>query len=74
MLFAEYVTHSCSRMSLEYIFTYLLPPLDGKRVLDVGSRFGAVLFGAHLLSDAKEILGVEMNGDLCKLAEEVIER
>jgi hypothetical protein len=28
------------------MFRKLLPPLDGKTVLDVGSRLGAVLYGA----------------------------
>ena len=41
----EFVTHSCSREQLEFIFRSLLPSLRGKTVLDVGSRFGAVLYG-----------------------------
>jgi hypothetical protein len=56
-----YVTHSCSRDRLEYIFTSLLPPLDGKRILDVGSRLGAVLYGAYVFSDAAQIAGIEIN-------------
>jgi len=30
---------------LKYIFRYLLPNLDGKVLLDIGSRLGAVLYG-----------------------------
>lgn len=55
------MTHSCSRDRLEYIFTSLLPPLDGKRILDVGSRLGAVLYGAYVFSDAAQIAGIEIN-------------
>ena len=36
----ELLTHSCSRVDLEFIFHGLLPDLNGKVILDVGSRIG----------------------------------
>ncbi|QQP35621.1 Uncharacterized protein FKW44_023896, partial [Caligus rogercresseyi] len=68
-----FITHSCSKDLLEYIFTGLLPQsLAGKTVLDVGSRLGAVLYGAYYFSNAQKIIGLEMNPDLCLLQETII--
>ena len=70
----EFVSHSASRRSLEYLFTCLLPSLRGKRLLDVGSRLGAVLYGAHLFSEAEEVVGVEVNREFCQMTQEAIKR
>lgn len=70
----EFVTHSCSREQLEFIFRSLLPSLRGKTVLDVGSRFGAVLYGAYYFSESAKIIGIEMNPDLCRLQKQVAEQ
>jgi len=67
-----FVTHSCSKERLEYIFRALLPPLDGKTVLDVGSRIGAVLYGAYFHTKASKIIGIEMNHELCEIQGEVV--
>jgi len=65
----ELLTHSCGRDDLEFIFDALLPDLTGgKVILDIGSRIGAVLFGAYIYSNASAIVGVEMNPDVCNLA------
>ena len=37
-------------------------------ILDIGSRLGAVLFGAYIHSQAEKIVGVEMNAELCQIA------
>ena len=68
-----FITHSCSKERLEYIFSGLLPPLKGKTVIDIGSRIGAVLYGAFYYSEAKKIIGVEINSDLCKLQTEIVQ-
>ncbi len=69
------MSHSCSRSTVEYIFTCLLPPLSpAKKVLDVGSRLGAVLYGAHVFTPAEQIRGVELNADFCRVAREAVER
>ena len=69
-----YVTHSCSKNTLEYIFRSILPPLNTNHtVLDVGSRLGAVLYGAYLFSGAGKLIGIEVNNELCELQNHVIQ-
>ena len=67
-----YITHSCSKERLQYIFEELLPDLKGKTVVDVGSRLGAVLYGAYYFSEASKIVGIEINKDFCKLQEDTV--
>ena len=55
------------------MFRAVLPPLNSNQtVLDVGSRLGAVLYGAYLFSGAGKIQGIEINKDLCELQNRVI--
>ena len=69
------LTHSCSVLRLEYIFTVLLPPIPAdKKILDVGSRLGAVLYGAYTLTKASQIVGVEMNEEFCELANATVQK
>jgi len=70
-----YITHSCSKDVLEIIFTSLLPELPPDAVvLDVGSRLGAVIYGAYLFTPAKYIVGLEMNSELCQLQSQVCQK
>ena len=41
-------------------------------MVDVGSRLGAVLYGACVFGKSKEAIGVEINADLCKVQEETL--
>ncbi|EGI63248.1 hypothetical protein G5I_08276 [Acromyrmex echinatior] len=50
----------------------LLPTLENKTILDIGSRLGAVLYGAYVYTDARRIIGVEMNGEFCNLQNEIV--
>jgi tRNA1(Val) A37 N6-methylase TrmN6 len=59
---------------LAHIFKNLLPDLKGKNILDIGSRFGAVLFGAYVYSQASNIAGVELNADLATLCQVMVQR
>ncbi|XP_062973875.1 uncharacterized protein LOC134392993 [Elgaria multicarinata webbii] len=68
----EFISHSFSLMELKFLYQHVLPDLTGKIVVDVGSRLGAVLFGAFFYSSASQICGVEMNSDFCRLQEAVI--
>uniref|UniRef100_T1JFA0 Methyltransferase type 11 domain-containing protein n=1 Tax=Strigamia maritima TaxID=126957 RepID=T1JFA0_STRMM len=68
------LSHSMSIDRLSFIFTSLLPRLDGKTVIDVGSRFGSVLFGAYVYSNAASIIGIEINTDLCRIQQSVIDK
>merc|ERR1719450_355956 len=69
-----FVTHSCSKERLEFIFCGLLPPLDGKTVIDIGSRIGAVLYGAYFYSKATKIIGVEINTEFCHLQRCIVDK
>ncbi|PSN35247.1 hypothetical protein C0J52_15525 [Blattella germanica] len=62
-----FISHSASTERLHFIFQCMLPPLDGKIVLDIGSRLGAVLYGAYVFTQAEKIVGVEMNSELCAM-------
>jgi hypothetical protein len=73
-----FVSHSSSVTQLKYMFQYLIPPhsLDGKVLLDIGSRLGAVLYGAALYNGSRgaKLVGVEMNAELCLLQSKAIEK
>ena len=70
-----FVTHSCSKERLEIMFKKLLPPLDNTRtVVDIGSRVGAVLYGAYFYTQASKIIGIEINSDLCSLQRAMVEK
>lgn len=68
-----FTTHSCSKARLRHIFS-MLPSLAGKTLVDIGSRIGAVLWGAYCYSQAAKIVGVEINSDLCSLQRAVVEK
>ncbi|XP_054828021.1 uncharacterized protein LOC129324683 [Eublepharis macularius] len=63
----EFISHSFSVSELKFLYQHVLPDLTGKVVIDVGSRLGAVLFGAYFYSSASQIYGVEMNAEFCQL-------
>ncbi|KAK2584271.1 hypothetical protein KPH14_006677 [Odynerus spinipes] len=69
-----FISHSMSRDALYFIFNTLLPPVKGKTVLDIGSRLGAVLYGAYVYTDAARIIGVEMNEEFCDLQQSIIKQ
>lgn len=69
-----FITHSASVKQIQYIYQYLLPDLRGKTVLDVGSRTGAVLYGAYVYSEASNIIGVEIDANFCQLQNNIIQK
>ena len=70
----DLVSHSFSVWELKWLFTKILPPLDNKTILDVGSRLGCVLYGAAEFTKASKIIGIEMNADLCSLQQSLVEQ
>ncbi|GFG34682.1 hypothetical protein Cfor_10909 [Coptotermes formosanus] len=62
------------RERLLFIFKSMLPPLRNKIVLDIGSRLGAVLYGAYVYTKASKIVGVEMNAELCNIQNKLIKK
>lgn len=69
-----FISHSLSRERLLFVFKSMLPPLRNKIVLDIGSRLGAVLYGAYVYTKASKIVGVEMNADLCNIQNKLIKK
>lgn len=69
-----FISHSASVQRIEFIFQYMLPDLSDKVLLDVGSRLGAVLYGAYYCSAARKIIGIEINKDLCALQNHIIDK
>lgn len=69
-----FITHSASVPQIKYIFKHLLVDLRNKKVLDVGSRTGAILYGAYLFSEATQIIGVEIDTTFCQLQQKVLEK
>ncbi|XP_077991809.1 uncharacterized protein LOC144446014 [Glandiceps talaboti] len=68
-----FISHSFSLLQLKFIFQHALPDLSKKTVVDVGSRLGAVLYGAYYYSAADNIIGIEMNKEFCELQQEMVD-
>ncbi|KAF9156098.1 hypothetical protein BG015_007275 [Linnemannia schmuckeri] len=72
----NFISHSASVVQLQFLFQVLLKGerSQDKVILDVGSRLGAVLYAGHLFTEAKKLIGVEMNDYFCKLQTEMIRK
>lgn len=70
----DLVSHSFSSWELKWLFTKVLPPLDNKVILDVGSRLGCVLYAAAEYTNASKIIGVELNEEFCSLQQSIVEQ
>ncbi|XP_061172333.1 uncharacterized protein LOC133181764 [Saccostrea echinata] len=68
------ITHSASVKQIKYMFQHLLGDLRGKTVVDVGSRTGAILYGAYLMSNASCIVGVEIDQTFCHIQNQIISK
>lgn len=71
---SDIVSHSFSMDDLEILFQSVLPDLHGKTLVDVGSRLGTVLYGGYVLSNAKLLIGIEMNQEFCSVSKSLLER
>ncbi|XP_067123617.1 uncharacterized protein [Centruroides vittatus] len=69
-----FISHSASRRRIEFIFNNLVPFSDAQCILDVGSRLGAMLYGAYLYTKIPKIVGIELNEDLCKIQRQIIQK
>jgi len=69
-----FISHSASKDRLRYIFKKCLPPLKDKVIVDVGSRLGVVLYAAHIYTEAKKIIGIEINRELCELQRHIVDK
>lgn len=68
----ELISHSASTESLIQLFTFRLPELESKKLLDIGSGLGSILYGAFYFSKASVITGIELNSGFCKVVEKII--
>ncbi|KAI9287973.1 hypothetical protein BC943DRAFT_317525 [Umbelopsis sp. AD052] len=58
----NFISHSASVLQLQFLYQVALAnQTSGKTILDIGSRLGAVLYSGYLFSDAKKLIGVEIN-------------
>ncbi|XP_027042530.1 uncharacterized protein LOC113670567 [Pocillopora damicornis] len=73
-----FISHSSSLVQLKFIFQAALSSIAtnfaDKLLVDVGSRLGAVLYGAYHFSPIKKIVGVEINSELCDLQQKITEK
>ncbi|XP_065196142.1 uncharacterized protein LOC135827599 [Sycon ciliatum] len=69
-----YVSHSASVCQLRHVYTSLLPSLEGKKVVDVGSRLGNCLYGGYFYSEASQLIGVEIDKFFCDLSQSTLEK
>ncbi|GAB5585498.1 hypothetical protein Unana1_00398 [Umbelopsis nana] len=58
----NFISHSASVLQLQFLYQVALAnKTSQKTILDIGSRLGAVLYTGYLFSDAKKLIGVEIN-------------
>ncbi|XP_034051194.1 uncharacterized protein zgc:109986 [Thalassophryne amazonica] len=70
----DFISHSFSISELQFLFQNVLPDLTGRRLLDVGSRLGAVLYGGYVYSSASQLLGLEVSEEFVRLQNSVVEK
>ncbi|KAE9420403.1 hypothetical protein Angca_000276, partial [Angiostrongylus cantonensis] len=72
----NFISHSLAHCQLEFMFTQLVPlksQRDDFRVLDIGSRLGAVIYAACIYGCGNTfVTGIELNEDFVKLQRDVI--
>ncbi|KAG2174724.1 hypothetical protein INT43_005782 [Umbelopsis isabellina] len=58
----NFISHSASVLQLQFLYQVALAnKTKGKTILDIGSRLGAVLYTGYLFTEAKKLIGVEIN-------------
>ncbi|CBY08894.1 unnamed protein product [Oikopleura dioica] len=67
----EMVSHSMSQDELTVLFEEIK---DFDVMVDIGSRTGCILYAAHLMTKAKEIIGIEIDDEWCKIQDNVVQK
>jgi len=67
----EMVSHSMSQDELTVLFEEIN---DFEVMVDIGSRTGCILYAAQLMTKAKEIIGIEIDQEWCKIQDNVVEK
>lgn len=69
----NFITHSATLFQLRYIFgNNVLGDLEGKTLVDVGSRLGSVLYSGYLMTKASKLIGIEINEYFANLQKDFI--
>jgi len=65
-----------SPVQLEYLFAHALPSAStsGKTIVDVGSRLGAVLYGAYEYTKAAKIVGIEFSKYFVDVQQQIVSK
>ncbi|CAJ0932029.1 unnamed protein product, partial [Mesorhabditis belari] len=73
----NFISHSLSPEQIEFMFTKLVPlqRRNGLVVLDIGSRMGAVLYGAALIgAENVTAIGIELNEEFVQLQKTICQQ
>ncbi|CAJ0586792.1 unnamed protein product, partial [Mesorhabditis spiculigera] len=73
----NFISHSLSKEQIEFMFRRLVPLLQNPSpfIVNIGSRMGAVIFGASLLGESDwKIAGIELNPEFAKLQMEFVKQ
>ncbi|XP_067938972.1 uncharacterized protein [Watersipora subatra] len=71
----DFISHSFSVEQVKFICTHLLPGGSSLPVLlDIGSRTGALLYGATLFGSVKRCIGIEISTDFANLSRRLVDK
>ncbi|KAI7858471.1 hypothetical protein BDC45DRAFT_548491 [Circinella umbellata] len=71
----NFISHSASVMQLQFLYQVALAnKIKDKVIVDIGSRLGAVLYSGYLFTQARKLIGVELNEWFCKLQEDMVKK
>lgn len=70
------ISHSASKSRAKFIFGDVVPRdiMEDAVVVDIGSRLGVLCYAAYFLTNAKKIIGIELNKEFCDLQTKVVEK
>ncbi|KAF7731840.1 hypothetical protein EC973_007671 [Apophysomyces ossiformis] len=71
----NFISHSASVLQLQFLYQVVLAEkLNGKVLVDIGSRLGAVLYSGYLFTKAKKLIGVEINEWFSRLQQDIVSK
>ncbi|KAM6916845.1 uncharacterized protein PEZ65_012771 [Lycodopsis pacificus] len=70
----DFISHSFSISELRFLFENVLPDLNGRLLVDVGSRLGAVLYGGYVFSSSSQLIGLEISEEFVKLQKNILQK
>jgi len=71
----NYISHSTTPNQLKYMFSQdFLGDTNDKKLLDIGSRLGSVLYTGHLYGQFSKLVGIEINQFFVDLQKNIIKK